>query len=72
MTKKELTAKQICDFATLSHNGTIVKEAESMLKSFVENNSDGQKSYLYLVNPGGEPIKIQPGFKLLSYEMIAD
>ena len=70
--KNELTVNQFYDFAILNHNGNIVKEAESMLKSFVENNSDRQKSYLYLVNPNGEPIKIQPGFKLLSYEIIAD
>lgn len=62
----------IRDFVILNHNYNIVKDAENMLKSFVENNSDRQKTYLYLVNPNGETIKIQPGFKLLSYEVIAD
>lgn len=52
--------------AALAHNGLIVRNVERTLQQIVEN----ENCVLYLVNPDGTKVRIQPGCKIEDYEMI--
>lgn len=54
------------EFATLSHNGRLIREAESILQSAVK----GEHTYIYIENPDGTTIRLQDGFKIKDYEFI--
>lgn len=56
--------------AVMAHNYKIVKQAERMINSFLEDNDDNHKTWLYLVNPDGTKIRVQEGCKLESYEAV--
>lgn len=54
----------------MSYNYKVIKQAERMINSFLENDDDNHKTWLYLVNPDGTKIRIQEGCKLESYEAV--
>lgn len=56
----------------LGHNNELAKKAESILKSLVENNSDNQKSWVWIETVDGEIIKLKPGFKIGYVELLHD
>lgn len=53
-------------FTTLVHNQRVIDKAESIIQKFAES----EHCYLYLVNPDGTRVRILPGCKIESYEMI--
>lgn len=53
---------------TMHYNSKVIKKAENMINSFLDNNDDNHKAWVYLVNPDGTKIRIQKGCKLESYE----
>ena len=57
-------------FSTLIHNEKIIREAESMLNSFLELYSEKHKTFLYIENPDGTTIRLQRGFKIKDYEIV--
>lgn len=57
-------------FSTLIHNEKIIREAESMLNSFLELDSEKHKTFLYIENPDGTTIRLQRGFKIKDYEIV--
>lgn len=50
---------------SIIHNGRLIKRAESIISEYAE--SEG--CYLYLKNPDGSRIRIQPGATLEAYEI---
>ena len=58
--------------SVLGHNNELTKKAESILKSLVEDNSDNQKSYLWIETANKEVIKLEPGFKIRYIEILHD
>lgn len=56
--------------SVLMHNGNLIREAEEMLNSFLELESENHKAYLYIENPDGTTICLQHGFKIKDYEII--
>lgn len=57
-------------FSMLCHNGNLIREAEEMLNSFLDINSKNHKTYLYVENPDGTRVALQPGFKLIDLEYV--
>lgn len=51
-------------FTALMHNGNLVNRAEKILQDMAKNPN----CYLYLKNPDGTRIRIQPGFQIESFE----
>lgn len=56
--------------STLVHNGSLVRQAEKMLNSMIDSNTEDHQIYLYIENPDGTTIRLQPGFKIKDYELI--
>lgn len=54
-------------FAALNHNYRLIKEAERTIQEMAEVKG----CYLYLNNPDGTRIRIQPGCTIESYEIKA-
>lgn len=57
--------------STLFHNGNLIRQAEKMLNDFLELNTENHNTYLYIENPDGTVIRLQHGFKIKDYELIA-
>lgn len=53
-------------FATLIHNGDLIRKAEKTLQDMAASDH----CYLYLVNPDGTRVRIMPGCRIEDYEMI--
>ena len=51
-------------FLALMHNGYVIHEAERTLQKAVEN----ERAHIYVENPDGTTIRLQPGFKIKDYE----
>jgi hypothetical protein len=51
--------------AQLTHNGRLIKQAEEILQSAVENGIS-----IHFENPDGTILKLQDGFKLHNFEII--
>ena len=56
--------------SVLLHNENLIRQAEAMLNSFLELNTDKHRTYLYIENPDGTTIKLQYGFKIKDYEIM--
>ena len=54
----------------LLHNGNLIREAEEILNSFLEMNTENHKTYLYIENPCGTRICLQHGFKIRDVEYV--
>lgn len=48
----------------LMHNGYVIHEAERALQKAVEND----RTEIYVENPDGTRVRLQPGFKLIDFE----
>lgn len=59
----------VYDYVAMQHNYGLVKQAEQLMNNFLENDSNSI-SGICLINPDGTKVKIQPGFKLVSYEIV--
>lgn len=57
-------------FSALSHNGSLMLKAESIINEFLDGETENHKVGCYLVNPDGTKTIIQKGFKLESYEYV--
>ena len=57
--------------STLFHNGNLIRQAEKMLNDFLELNTENHNTYLYIENPDGTVVRLQHGFKIKDYELIA-
>lgn len=57
-------------FGAMIHNGNLIRRAESIINGFLNSETENHKVGLYLVNPDGTRIAIQPGFKLEDYEIV--
>lgn len=55
-------------FVAMGHNYKLIKQAENIITDFISDQSEDRKSGVYLVNPDGTKVKIQPGFYFESYE----
>ena len=42
-----------------------------MLNDFLELNTENHNTYLYIENPDGTVVRLQHGFKIKDYELIA-
>lgn len=51
-------------FLALYHNGCLIRQAESIL----QNSAQNPNCYLYLENPDGTRVRIQPGCKIIDFE----
>lgn len=57
----------ICSaICALYHNHSLIKDAESIIQQL----ADSENCRLYLVQPDGSRIRIQPGCKIESYEFV--
>lgn len=56
----------------LLHNGSLIREAEEILNSFLEMNTENHKTYLYIENPDGTRICLQRGFKIRDVEYVIE
>ena len=50
----------------LYHNNSMIKKAESIIQQLAES----ENCRLYLIQPDGSRIRIQPGCKIESYEFV--
>ncbi len=50
----------------LMHNGNLINRAEKILQNMAKNPN----CYLYLKNPDGTRIRIQPGCQIENYEYV--
>lgn len=52
--------------AALTHNARLIEQTERVLQEFAES----EHCYIYIKNPDGSRLKLQPGCKIESYEFI--
>ena len=55
---------------TLIHNGSLIRRSEQILNDYLDLNKENHKTCLYIENPDGTCIRLQPGFKIKDYEII--
>lgn len=51
-------------FLALYHNGCLIRKAEHILREAAQNPN----CYIYLENPDGTRVRIQPGCKIIDFE----
>lgn len=71
MAKYNVMDFNFSQFAKLAHNGNLINKAEDIMNDYLNvGTSENHKTGLWLENPDGTRVAIQPGFKLYSYEYV--